>query len=111
VTLNSWSVTALTPLLVTTTDPAGRPTLENGTTSRLRVRIYYRASVTVNYRSSTGSKTATVQRLFCRAGRNIFDNFFFGTQSNVEFHPGPDMYVTGTVYIAETSIPPITRCI
>ncbi|MEP6669918.1 MAG: hypothetical protein ABJF10_12240 [Chthoniobacter sp.] len=99
VTLNSWSITALTPLLVNTTDPAGRPTLENGTNSRLRVRIYYRASVTVNYRSSTGSKTATVQRLFCRAGRNIFDNFFFGTQSNVEFHPGPDMYVTGTVYI------------
>ncbi|MDR3403004.1 MAG: hypothetical protein P4L99_10955 [Chthoniobacter sp.] len=99
VTLSSWSVTALTPLLATTTDPAGRPTLENGTNSRLRVRIYYRASVTVQYRSATGSKTATVQRLFCRAGRNIFDNFFFGTQPNVEFNPGPDMYVSGTVYV------------
>ncbi|MEI9895851.1 MAG: hypothetical protein WDN28_18745 [Chthoniobacter sp.] len=99
VTLSSWDITALTPLLVTTTDPAGRPTLENGTNSRLRVRIYYRASVTVQYRSATGSKTATVQRLFCRAGRNIFDNFFFGTQANVEFNPGPDMYVNGTVYV------------
>jgi hypothetical protein len=99
VTLNSWSVTALTPLLGTTTDPAGRPTLENGTNSHLRVRIYYRASATVQYRSSTGSNTATVQRIFCRAGRNIFDNFFFGTQSKVEFNPGPDMYVDGTVYV------------
>ena len=34
-----------------------------------------------------------------RAGQNIFSNFFFGTQPNVEFHPGPDMYVNGTVYI------------
>jgi Tfp pilus assembly protein PilX len=99
VSLSSWSLTALTPLLATTTDPAGRPTLENGTNSRLRVRIYYRAKVTVQYHAATGSKTATVQRVFCRAGRNIFDNFFFGTQSNVEFHPGPDMYVNGTVYV------------
>ena len=50
VTLSSWSVTALTPLLAPTTDPAGRPTLENGTSSRLRVRIYYRASVNVQFR-------------------------------------------------------------
>jgi hypothetical protein len=99
VTLSSWSITALTPLLADTTDTNGRPILENGTTSRLRVRIYYRASVTVQYRSSTASKTATVQRIFCRAGRNIFDNFFFGTQPKVEFHPGPDMYVTGSVYV------------
>lgn len=99
VSLSSWSITALTPLLADTTDTNGRPTLENGTSSRLRVRIYYRASVTVQYRSATGSKTATVQRIFCRAGRNIFDNFFFGTQTKVEFHPGPDMYVDGTVYV------------
>ena len=88
-------------MLATTTDPAGRPTLENGTNSRLRVRIYYRASVTVQFRALTGSgtSTATVQRIFVRAGRNIFDNFFFGTQPNVEFQPGPDMYVGGTVYV------------
>ncbi|EDY18599.1 hypothetical protein CfE428DRAFT_3984 [Chthoniobacter flavus Ellin428] len=99
VSLSSWSITALTPLLATTTDAQGRPVPENGTTASFRVRIYYRASVTVQFRSATGSKTAMVQRIFCRAGRNMFDNFFFGTQPNVEFHPGPDMYVNGTVYI------------
>ena len=99
VTLTSWSVTARTPLLAPTTDPAGRPTLENGTPSSQRVRIYYLASATVQYRGANAPATATVQRYFVRAGRNIFDNFFFGTQSNVEFHPGPDMYVDGTVYV------------
>jgi len=99
VSLSSWSITAQTPLLVTTTDSGGRPVKETGTTASFRVRIYYRASVTVQFRSATGSKTATVQRIFCRAGRNMFDNFFFGTQPNVEFHPGPDMYVNGSVYI------------
>jgi hypothetical protein len=99
VSLVSWSVTACTPLLVPTTDPAGRPTMENGTNSRLRVRIYYRASVNVQYHGANGYNVANVQRLFVRAGLNLFDNFFFGTQPNVEFHPGPDMYVNGTVYI------------
>ena len=99
VSLTSWSVTAETPLLVTTTDPNGRPTLENGTSSSSRVRIYYRASVTVQYQSFTGKHTATVKRIFNRQGRNIFDNFFFGTQPNVEFQPGPDMYVNGSVYV------------
>ncbi|HEY3899123.1 MAG TPA: hypothetical protein VGM54_10945 [Chthoniobacter sp.] len=99
VSLSSWSVTAQTPLLVTTTDPNGRPTLENGTSSSTRVRSYYRASVTVQYQTMTGKYTATVQRIFNRQGRNIFDNFFFGTQPNVEFQPGPDMYVNGSVYV------------
>jgi hypothetical protein len=99
VTLSSWSITALTPLLANTTDSGGRPVQEKGATASFRVRIYYRASVTVQFRSPTSSKTATVQRIFCRAGRNMFDNFFFGTQPNVEFHPGPDMYLNGTVYV------------
>jgi hypothetical protein len=99
VALSSWSVTAETPLLVPTTDPNGRPTLENGTNSSTRVRAYYRASVTVQYQTVTGKYTANVQRIFNRQGRNIFDNFFFGTQPNVEFQPGPDMYVNGSVYV------------
>jgi hypothetical protein len=99
VSLASWSVTAQTPLLVTTTDPNGRPTLEDGTNSSSRVRVYYRAIVTVNYKTLGGTYTASVQRIFNRQGRNIFDNFFFGTQPNVEFQPGPDMYVNGSVYV------------
>jgi len=99
VTLSSWSVTALTPLLAPTTDPNGRPTLEDGTNSSSRVRVYYRASVTVQYQTIVGTSTAMVQRIFNRQGRNMFDNFFFGTQPNVEFQPGPDMYVNGTVYV------------
>jgi len=42
----------------------------------------------------------TVQRVFVRAGRNIFDNFFFGTQPETEFSPGAPMYVDGSVYAA-----------
>jgi hypothetical protein len=100
VTLTSWSVTAVTPLLAPTTDPAGRPVQENGTRSRLRVRLQYVASATVQFASPSGSNTATVQRVFVRAGRNLFDNFFFGTQPNVEYHPGPPMYVDGTVFVS-----------
>jgi len=99
VSLTSWSVTAQTPMLTPTTDPGGRPTQENGTPSRQRVRLYYLASATVQYRGVNASTTTTVQRYFVRAGQNIFSNFFFGTQPNVEFHPGPDMYVNGTVYV------------
>ena len=100
VTLTSWSVTATTPLLTPTTDPGGRPVAENGTRSRLRVRLHYVARATVQFRGSSGNNTATVERVFVRAGRNLFDNFFFGTQPNVEYHPGPPMYVNGTVFVA-----------
>lgn len=99
VSLGSWSVTACTPLLTPTTDAAGRPEPENGTSSSLRVRLYYLATVTVNYNFAGGTRTVTVQRPFVRAGRNLFDNFYFGTQQKTEFHPGPDMYVSGTAYV------------
>jgi hypothetical protein len=99
VALSSWSVVAVTPLLAPTTDATGRPTPENGTSSTLRVRIYYLATVNVTFQASSGYRTVTLQRTFVRAGRNLFDNFFFGTQPNIEFHPGPPMYVSGTSYI------------
>jgi len=99
VSLVSWSVTASTPLFAPTTDAAGRPTPENGTRSRMRVRLYYLATATVQFRGPTGANTASVQRVFVRGGRNLFDNFFFGTQPNIEYHPGPEMYVSGTVYV------------
>ncbi len=99
VSVLSWSVTAQTPLLAPTTDSAGRPTPENGTNSSLRVRLYYLATVTVQHPGLANNRTVTLQRAFVRAGRNVFDNFFFGTQPKVEFHPGPPMYVSGTAYI------------
>ena len=98
VSLVSWSVIAATPLLQPTTNPSGRPVLENGTNSSMRVRATYLATATVSYPGSAGSNTLTIQRAFTRGGRNLFDNFFFGTQPNTEFHPGPPMYVNGTVY-------------
>lgn len=99
VTFGSWSVVACTPLLAPTTDAGLRPLPENGTNSSLRVRLYYLATVNVNFAAPSGYKTVTIQRTFIRAGRNLFDNFFFGTQPNIEFHPGPPMYVGGTSYI------------
>ncbi len=99
VTLGAWSVVATTPLLAPTTDPGLRPVPENGTSSSLRVRLQYLATVNVNFAAPSGVRTVTIQRTFIRAGRNLFDNFFFGTQPNIEFHPGPPMYVGGTSYI------------
>lgn len=99
VTLGSWSVIACTPLLAPTTDAGGRPVAENGTSSTLRVRLHYLATVNVSFSAPSGYKTVTFQRTFIRAGRNLFDNFFFGTQPNTEFHPGPPMYVSGTSYV------------
>ena len=99
VSVLSWSVTAQTPLLAPTTNGAGRPTPENGTNSALRVRLTYLATVTVQYYVPSAYRTVTLQRAFTRAGRNLFDNFFFGTQAKTEFHPGPPMYVSGTAYI------------
>ena len=89
VSLVSWSVVAVTPLLQPTTDPSGRPVLENGTNSSMRVRATYLATATISYSGPSGSNTLTIQRAFSRGGRNLFDNFFFGTQPNTEFHPGP----------------------
>jgi len=99
VTLGAWNVIACTPLLAPTTDAGGRPVPETGTSSTLRVRLHYLATVNVNFATSTGIKTVTLRRTFVRSGRNLFDNFFFGTQPNIEFHPGPPMYVSGTSYI------------
>ena len=99
VTVLSWSVKAQTPLIASTTDVAGRPTPENGTTWRDRTRLYYLATLTVQYYVPATFRTVTLQRVFVRGGRNLFDNFFFGTQQKTEFHPGPPMYVSGTAYI------------
>ena len=99
VSVLSWSVTARTPLLAPTTDGAGRPKPENGTNSQLRVRLYYLATVTVQYYVPSAYRTITLQRAFTRSGRNLFDNFFFGTQPKIEFHPGAPMYVSGTAYV------------
>ena len=99
VTLASWSVVACTPLLAPTTDAGGRPDPESGTSSTMRVRLHYLATVNVNFSAPSGHKTVRIQRTFVRAGRNLFDNFFFGTQPSTEFHPGPPMYVGGTSYV------------
>jgi hypothetical protein len=86
-------------MLTPTTDPAGRPVPENGTNSALRTRLSYLATVTVQYYVPSVLRTVTLQRTFVRSGRNVFDNFFFGTQPKVEFQPGPPMYVSGPVYV------------
>jgi hypothetical protein len=99
VTLQSWSVTAATPLLNPVSGSTGRPVPENGTNISLRVRLHYLATATVTYPGPTGNNTVTIQRDFVRAGRNLFNNFFFGTQQKTEFHPGPPMYVNGTMYV------------
>ena len=100
VSLASWTVTACTPLLDPIADTAARPTPENGTSSSLRVRLNYLATVTVNFTGAGGATNpVTVQRTFIRAGRNLFDNFCFSTQPKTEIHPGPDMYISGTVHV------------
>ena len=99
VTLGTWSVVAATPFMAATTAGDGRPVPENGTASRTRIRLHYVAEVNVNFSTSNGQQTVTLRRDFVRGGKNIFDNFFFGTQPNTEFHPGPAMYVSGTVYV------------
>lgn len=93
ISLASWNIQAATPYLATLANDT-RPTAENGTNSRLRIRLYYTATATVNYPRGQ----VVVQRTFVRAGRNIFDNFLFSTQPITEIHPGAAMYVNGTVY-------------
>ena len=71
---------------------------ENGTPSRLRVRHHYLATIKVRF-GSRPEDVANLQRVFVRAGRNLFDDFFFGTQPITEYAPGPEMYVDGSVYV------------
>jgi hypothetical protein len=99
ITLSSWTVRAVTPMLQPTTDANGRPVPEQGTNSRLRMRLIYLAKVEVAYAGAGTQGTVTLERPFIRAGRNLFDNFFFGTLQETEFHPGAPMYVDGTVYV------------
>lgn len=99
VSLTSWSLRPATPLLVPMPNNTDRPTPENGTNSQLRVRLYYLASATVQYPGPVGNNSVTVTRSFVRSGRNLFDYFFFGTQSKTEFNPGPPMYVDGDAFI------------
>ena len=98
-TLGSWSVTSATPLLAPLSGSTVRPTPENGSSSSLRMRLNYLATVTVNYSAGGVNDSVTLRRTFVRTGRNVFDNFFFGTQPNIEFHPGAPMYVSGTAYV------------
>jgi hypothetical protein len=99
VTLVSWSVQAADPLLNALTASSATPTPENGTKSSLIQRLNYLATVTVTSSQPGSSQTYTLQRNFVRGGTNLFQNFYFGTQPNAEFHPGPNMYITGSVYI------------
>ncbi|MEP6667975.1 MAG: hypothetical protein ABJF10_02415 [Chthoniobacter sp.] len=92
--LTAWSVRPADPYLNLIADSATRPTPENGTNSRMRVRTFYIASATVSFR---GGKV-TVERPFVRSGRNIFDNFLFSTQPVTEINPGASMYINGTIY-------------
>ncbi len=99
ISLASWNVAPADPYL----NPVGsatakttRPKEENGTNSQSLRRVYYLATVTVNYRHGG---TVIVQRPFVRAGRNMFDNFLFSTQPITEINPGAAMYVNGNVYV------------
>lgn len=98
ISLTSWTVTAATPFLAPTTNANGRPVPENGTKSDLRVRLYYLATATIRFPGPANANSVTVERPFVRAGRTLFENFFFGTQPKIEFHPGPPMYV-GKTYV------------
>lgn len=84
-----------TPFLAPVSTGDTQPTAETGSNSRLRVHLYYIATVVVNYPGGT----AIVKRTFTRAGQNIFDNFLFSTQPTTEIDPGQPMYINGTVYV------------
>ncbi len=93
------TVLAATPLLVELTASSARPTPENGTNWTQRTRLYYVATATVSYPSTSANNRVTIKRAFVRGGRSIFDNFYFGTQPVTEFHPGAPMYIGGSCYI------------
>ena len=92
--LTSWSVNAATPYFAVLSSTS-RPTLENGTNSSLLIRMYYIANATVSFRGGQ----VTVERVFTKAGQNIFNNFLFSTQPVTEIQPGAAMYVNGTIYV------------
>lgn len=94
-----WSVVAADPYMNpiasgTMASGTSRPYIEAGTNSKLRIRMYYVASVAVNFPNGS----VIVQRMFTRAGHNIFENLLFSLQPVTEIHPGPDMYINGTIY-------------
>jgi hypothetical protein len=94
ITLAAWSVKAADPYLNPLASATARPLPESGTSSRLRVRQYYVAVAVVAFPGGS----ATVRRVFTRAGRNLFDNFLYSTRRVTEIHPGAPMYVDGTIY-------------
>jgi Tfp pilus assembly protein PilX len=98
ITLLSSNIWAADPMMTKLVGSSDRPLPENGTNSTARVRLYYIAEAVVKYPGVPPYDQVTVQRVFVRAGRNIFDNFFFGIAPETEFHPGAPMYVDGTVY-------------
>jgi len=91
--LSSWSLSAATPYGVALSSTS-TPTLENGTNSSLLVRMYYIATATVTFPYGQ----VTVQRIFTKAGSNIFNNFLYSAQPVTEIDPGQSMYVNGTIY-------------
>ncbi|MDQ3565798.1 MAG: hypothetical protein M3436_17400 [Pseudomonadota bacterium] len=97
--LVDWAVRAASPMFAPMDSSDKRPQPENGTLSTLRIRLYYLATATVSFPGPANNNTVTVQRTFVRAGRNLFEDFLFGTQSKTELHPGAPMYVDGSVYI------------
>jgi hypothetical protein len=99
VVLVSWSVQAADPMLNALTGTTATPTPESGTKSSTLQRLNYLATVQITSTSPGSPETYTLQRNFVRGGTNLFQNFYFGTQPNAEFHPGPNMYISGTVYI------------
>lgn len=101
-------VKAVDPLLADTTSPDGRPIPENGTPAVARTRLNYIATATVRY-SANENDVVTVSRVFTRGGRTLFDYFFFGTQPDIEFHPGQpmfpdDIYAGGDLYTAHNNL-------
>ena len=91
--LSSWSLNAATPYGVALSSTS-RPTLENGTNSSLLIRMYYVAAATVSFPHGQ----VTVQRVFTRAGTNIFNNFLYSAQPVTEIEPGAAMNINGTIY-------------
>ena len=62
ISLVNWSVTAATPMLTPSTQSDGRPTPEQGATSRLRMRLYYNARVEVAFTGPSGTDNVVIRR-------------------------------------------------
>ena len=91
--LSSWGITAADPY-GNALASGSRPTLENGTNSSLLIRMYYIATATVSFPHGS----VTVQRVFTRAGTNIFNNFLYSAQPVTELDPGATMSINGTIF-------------